>query len=305
MLNSKGFQLPRAFNLNGLVNNIQGQSLLVKKNETEQSQNHQIGGFEEKTTNFVISGNTETTTQTTTTATVVETAETTPAKTSTPSLLTLTNDEIHTLEHFIQRRYDSDKKNADELTASILLIAEAMKTGQIERHEESSNKKNANLRNLQLVITDVDKKGNKLDRYNFTTCFSNGNVPNTIKKEGKDVVQSIINNQIMNNFAPEILLIRNQVVALITSVNTIRQSHPMVNDIYEQKSKKVIFVLGNVVKSEEKAEYILNFRINEELEHQKYVNKPYGIYYIDNKKATEMLNSKGFELPRAFNLNGL
>ena len=74
MLNSKGFQLPRAFKINGLVNNIQGQSLLVKKNETEQSQNHQIGGFEEKTTNFMISGNTETTTQTTTTATVVETA---------------------------------------------------------------------------------------------------------------------------------------------------------------------------------------------------------------------------------------
>ena len=57
--------------------------------------------------------------------------------------------------------------------------------------------------------------------------------------------------------------------------------------------------------AKEKAEYILNCRINEELEHQKYVNKPCGIYYIDNKKATEMLNSKGFELPRAFNLNGL
>ena len=37
----------------------------------------------------------------------------------------------------------------------------------------------------------------------------------------------------MNNFAPEILLIRNQVVALITSANTVRQSHPIVNDIYE------------------------------------------------------------------------
>ncbi len=33
MLNGKGFQLPRAFNLNGHVNNIQGQSLIVKKNE--------------------------------------------------------------------------------------------------------------------------------------------------------------------------------------------------------------------------------------------------------------------------------
>ena len=32
MLNSKGFQLPRAFNLNGLVNTIQRQSLIVKKN---------------------------------------------------------------------------------------------------------------------------------------------------------------------------------------------------------------------------------------------------------------------------------
>ena len=59
-----------------------------------------------------------------------------------------------------------------------------------------------------------------------------------IKKEGKDVVQSIINNQIMNNFAPEILLIRNQVGALITSVNTIRQSHPIVYDIYEKNQKK-------------------------------------------------------------------
>ena len=78
----------------------------------------------------------------------------------------------------------------------------------------------------------------------------------------------------------------------------------MVNDIYKQKSKKVIFVLGNVFKSEEKAEYILNCRINEDLEHQKYVNKPCGVYYIDNKKATEMLNGKGFELPRAFNING-
>ena len=58
-------------------------------------------------------------------------------------------------------------------------------------------------------------------------------------------------------------------------------------------------------KSEEKDEYILNCRINEELEHQKYRNKPCGIYYIDNKKATEMLNGKGFQLPRAFNLNGL
>ena len=67
----------------------------------------------------------------------------------------------------------------------------------------------------------------------------------------------------------------------------------------------MIFVLGNVFKSEEKAEYILNCRINEELEHQKYVNKPCGVYYIDNKKATEMLNGKGFQLPRSFNLNGL
>ena len=66
----------------------------------------------------------------------------------------------------------------------------------------------------------------------------------------------------------------------------------------------MIFVLGNVFKSEEKAENILNCRINEELEHQKYVNKPCGIYYID-KKTTEMLNGKGFELPRSFNLNGL
>ena len=39
VLNGKGFQLPRSFNLNGLVNTIQGQSLIVKKNETEQSQN--------------------------------------------------------------------------------------------------------------------------------------------------------------------------------------------------------------------------------------------------------------------------
>ena len=67
----------------------------------------------------------------------------------------------------------------------------------------------------------------------------------------------------------------------------------------------MIFVLGNVFKSEEKAEYILNCRINEELEPQKYANKPCDIYYIDNKKATEMLNSKGFQLPRGFNLNGL
>ena len=71
-----------------------------------------------------------------------------------------------------------------------------------------------------------------------------------------------------------------------------------------KKIKKMIFVLGNVFKSEEKAEYILNCRINEDLEHQKYVNKPCGVYYIDNKKATEMLNGKGFELPRAFNING-
>ena len=67
----------------------------------------------------------------------------------------------------------------------------------------------------------------------------------------------------------------------------------------------MIFVLGNVFKSEEKAEYILLKEIENEIEHQKYRNKPCGIYYIDNKKATEMLNSKGFELPRGFNLNGL
>ena len=95
------------------------------------------------------------------------------------------------------------------------------------------------MRNLQLVITDVDKKGNKLDRYNFITCFRNGNVPNAIKKEGKDVVQSIINNQIMNNFTPEILLIRNQVGALITSIDRIREEHPIVNDIYERKTQNL------------------------------------------------------------------
>ena len=33
MLNGKGFQLPRSFNLNGVVNTIQRQSLIVKKNE--------------------------------------------------------------------------------------------------------------------------------------------------------------------------------------------------------------------------------------------------------------------------------
>ena len=57
--------------------------------------------------------------------------------------------------------------------------------------------------------------------------------------------------------------------------------------------------------AKEKAEYILLKEIQNELEHQKYVNKPCGIYYIDNKKATEMLNNKGFQLPRRFNLNGL
>ena len=67
----------------------------------------------------------------------------------------------------------------------------------------------------------------------------------------------------------------------------------------------MIFVLGNVFKSEEKAEYILLKEIENEVEHQKYRNKPCNIYYIDNKKATEMLNNKGFELPRRFNLNGL
>lgn len=57
--------------------------------------------------------------------------------------------------------------------------------------------------------------------------------------------------------------------------------------------------------AKEKAEYILLKEIENEVEHQKYRNKPCGIYYIDNKKATEMLNSKGFQLPRGFNLNGL
>ena len=123
-----------------------------------------------------------------------------------------------------------------------------------------------------------------------------------IKKEGKVAIQTVIAQY---GFTQDFSSVRNQVGALITSINNIREEHPIVNDIYEKKSKKVIFVLGNVFKSKKKAEYILNCRINEELEHQKYVNKPCGIYYIDNKKATEMLNSKGFELPRAFNLNGL
>ena len=105
----------------------------------------------------MISGNTETTTQTTTTATVVETAETTPAETSTPSLLTLTNDEIHTLEHFIQRRYESDKKNEEELTASILLIADAMKRATPTMHEESATKRNLIANGIKTIIDSVDK----------------------------------------------------------------------------------------------------------------------------------------------------
>ena len=63
----------------------------------------------------------------------------------------------------------------------------------------------------------------------------------------------------------------------------------MFNDIYEKKPQKVIFVLGNVFKSEEKDEYILLKEIeNEELEHQKYVNKPCGTYYIDKKKRVKL-----------------
>ena len=258
MLNSKGFELPRGFNLNGLINNIQGESLIVKQEDT---QNHKIGDFEQTKTPILSLTSDE----------IHALVECITNKSdfviSNPNLnkpvhlvwgsmgditQTLHGIEGHGLEHFIQRRYESDNKTADELTASILLIADAMKRGQITNHEESDNKKYANLRDLQLVITDVDKDGNKIDRYNFTTCFSNGNVANAIKKEGKDVVQSIINNQIMNNYTPEILLIRNQVVALITSIDRIREEHPIVNDLHEKKSKKIIFLMGDVLNNPQK-----------------------------------------------------
>ena len=172
MLNSKGFELPRRFNLNGHVNNIQGESLIVKKNEIEKSQNHKI-------CEFMISGNTE------------------------------------------------------------------------------------------------------LNHWKYIYSMASEKCEDIIKKEGKVAIQTVIAQY---GFTQDFSDIRNQVGALITSINNIREEHPIVNDIYEQKSKKVIFVLGNVFKSKEKAEYILNCRINEELEHQKYVNKPCGIYYIDNKK---------------------
>ena len=57
--------------------------------------------------------------------------------------------------------------------------------------------------------------------------------------------------------------------------------------------------------AKEKAEYILLKEIENEVEHQKNRNKPCGVYYIDKEKATEVLNGKGFQLPRSFNLNGL
>ena len=55
-----------------------------------------------------------------------------------------------------------------------------------------------------------------------------------IKKEGKVAIQTVIAQY---GFAQDFSDIRNQVVALITSVNTIRQSHPIVNELYEKKSK--------------------------------------------------------------------
>ena len=249
------------------------------REKTTKPQNHQIGGFEEKTTNFEVSGNTETTTQATTTATVVETAETTPAETSAPSLLTLTNDEIHTLseciknksdfviknpnldkpihlawgsmgdiaqtlhgiggfglEHFIQRRYESDKKNADELTASILLIADAMKRATPTMHEESATKRNLIANGIKTIIDSVDKtkeSNTELNHWKYISSMASEKYE-AIKKEGKVAIQTVIAQY---GFTQDFSEIRNQVVALITSINSIREEHPIVNDIYEKKHK--------------------------------------------------------------------
>ena len=264
---------------------------------TSLRQEFHIEEFREKTTNFVISGNTETTTQATTTATVVETAETTPADTSMPSLLTLTNDEIHTLseciknksdfvinnpnldkpihlawgsmgdirktvhgieghglEHFIQRRYESDKKNEEELTASILLIADAMKRATPTMHEESATKRNLIANGIKTIIDSVDKtkeSNTELNHWKYISSMASEKYE-AIKKEGKVAIQTVIAQY---GFTQDFSEIRNQVGALITSIDRIREEYPIVNDLYEKKSKKVIFVLGNVFKSEEKERF--------------------------------------------------
>ena len=55
------------------------------------------------------------------------------------------------------------------------------------------------------------------------------------KKEGKEAIQTVIAQY---GFARDFSSVRNQVGALITSINNIREEHPIVNDIYEKKSKK-------------------------------------------------------------------
>lgn len=216
------------------------------------------------------------------------------AKTSTPSLLTLTNDEIQTLseciknksdfvinnpnlnkpvhlvwgtmgdisqtkhgiagyglEHFIQRRYESDKKNADELTASILLIADAMKRATPTMHEESATKRNLIANGIKTIIDSVDKtkeSNTELNHWKYISSMASEKYE-AIKKEGKVAIQTVIAQY---GFTQDFSEIRNQVVALITSIDRIREELPIVNDLYEKKSKKIIFLMGDVLNNPQK-----------------------------------------------------
>ena len=276
MLNSKGFQLPRAFNLNGLVNTIQGQSLIVKKIEAIKKEGKVAiqtviaqYGFAQDFSDI---------------------------RNQVVALITSVNT-IREEHPIVNDIYEMKSKKVIFVLGNIFKSEEkAEYILNFRINEELEYQKYVN-KPYGIYYIDKTKATEMLNSKGFELPrgFNINGFVNTIqgqslivkkyeaiKKEGKVAIQTVIAQY---GFAQDFSEIRNQVVALITSVNTIRQSHPMVNDIYEQKSKKVIFVLGNVFESEEKAEYILNCRINEELENQKYRNKPCGIYYIDNKKS--------------------
>lgn len=154
------------------------------------------------------------------------------------------------LQHIIQQRFEKDKKSVDEITAVLALVLDSTEDGKIVRNTEIfQNEKDIGTFDLEKkgIISFVSKTRDGNDEKFVITGFDDFSK----KEEAGDAIKAVIAE---NSYAPEFVIVKEQVVATIASSFILH-----LDEIKNNLEKK------NLKKAKQETENLKTFEKSEEL----------------------------------------
>lgn len=168
------------------------------------------------------------------------------------------------LQHIIEQRFEKDGKSVDEISAVLALVLNATEDGKVTRNVEVfQNEKDIGTFDIEKngIISFVSKTRDGKDEKFVITGFDDFSK----KEEAEDAIKAVIAD---NSYAPEFVIVKNQVVATLASSYILHLDEIKRN--YEQRNdKKVKYEIGkleNYEKSSELKDYFLEDKNQKKLQ---------------------------------------